>query len=79
MVGKLRNPSEFYNFENPRSVRYGPETLRSLGPKIWKILPNDIKNSQNLTIFKNIIKTWTPITCPCRLCKPYLPCLGFYD
>ena len=34
MLGKLRNPSEFYNFENPRTVCYGTETLRSLGPKI---------------------------------------------
>ena len=33
MLGKLRNPYEFYNFENPRTT---------LGPKIWNILPNDI-------------------------------------
>ena len=77
--GKLRNPSEFYNFENPRSVRYGTETLRSLGPKIWNILPNDIKNSQNLMIFKNKIKPWTPENCPCRICKLYLPGVGFYN
>ena len=53
MLGKLRNP--FYNFENPRTVRYGNETLRSLGAKIWNILPNDIKSSPNLITFKNKI------------------------
>ena len=79
VAGNLRRSSVFYNFENPRSVRYGTETLRCLGPKIWNILPNHIKNSENLRIFKNRVKLWTPINCPCRLCKLYLPCLGFYN
>ena len=79
IAGTLRKPSEFYNFENPRSVRYGTETLRSLGPKIWNLLPNEIKNSQSLAIFKTKIKSWTPTSCPCRLCKLYLPGLGFYN
>ena len=48
ILGKLRNPSEFYIFDNPRTVRYGAETLRSLGPKIWNISPNDIIRSPNL-------------------------------
>ena len=79
MADKLRKKSEFYNFENPRSVHYGTETLRSLGPKIWNLLPKDIINSQNLVTFKKKIKSWKPIHCPCRLCKHYLPCLGFYN
>ena len=72
MLGKLRNSSEFYNFENPRAVRYVTETLRSLRPMIWNILPNDIKSSPNLITFKNKIKPWIPVICPCKLCKPYL-------
>ena len=78
MLGKLRNPSEVYNFENPRTVRYSIETLRSLGPKIWNILPNDIKSSPNLITFKIKIKPWTPVICPCNLCKPYLSGLVFF-
>ena len=31
LLGKLRNPSEVYNFENPRSVLYGTETKISRG------------------------------------------------
>ena len=34
------------------SMKYGSYTLRSLGPKIWHQLPNDIKNSENLSTFK---------------------------
>ena len=77
IVRRLRSPLEFYNYDIPKSVRYGEETLRSLGPKVWHILPSDIESSQNLVIFKNRIKLWIPKNCPCRLCKPYIancPC-----
>ena len=73
----LRNPSEFYNFSNPKTVHYGTETLGVLGPKIWNILPNHIKNSSSLEVFKRTIKKWIPVNYPCRICRPYLPCLGF--
>ena len=77
VIGGLRYQSEFYNYDNPKSLHYGLETLRSFGPKIWNILPDNIKSSSNLTIFKRNIKTWTPVNCPCRLCKPFLPGIGF--
>ena len=37
------------------SVRYGTETVSFLAPKIWHILPNDIKDSESLDIFKRKI------------------------
>ena len=77
VLGRLRSPSEFYNYDMPKSVRYGEKTLRSFRPKVWHILPSDIKNSQNLATFKNKIKLWIPTNCPCRLCKPYIANLGF--
>ena len=44
-ISSLRSQTDFYNYHNPRTVRFGTETLRSLGPKIWNIIPTDIKNS----------------------------------
>ena len=55
------------------SVRYGTETVSFLAPKIWDILPKDIKDSESLDIFKRKIKKWIPSECPCRLCKTYVP------
>ena len=49
------------------SVRYGTETVSFLAPKIWDILPKDIKDSESLDIFKSKIKKWIPSECPCRL------------
>jgi len=51
------------------SMKYGSYTLRSLGPKIWNKLPSDIKNSENLSTFKELIKAWSGPKCHCGSCK----------
>ena len=73
IVSGLRHQSEFYNFHNPKTVYNGTETLQYLGPKIWDILPKNVKHSTNLEMFKQNIKKWIPTKCPCRLCRPYIP------
>ena len=73
----IRSQSSFYNPSNPKTVNYGLQTLRCLGPKIWDMIPIDIKNSPSLPVFKTKIKKWVPQSCPCRLCKLYVPQLGF--
>ena len=67
------------DFEVPlvNSVNNGQETLRYLGPIVWEMIPNSIKDSASLNIFKNKIKTWIPEKCPCRLCKDYIQGLGY--
>ena len=56
------------------SVRQGTESVSFLGPKIWDLVPSDIKLSQSLSIFK---RKWVPLQCPCRLCEIYLQHVGF--
>ena len=70
-----RNDS--FNIRRVHSVRNGTESLSYLGPKIWNILPNEIKSANSLKIFKTKIKNWIPKNCPCRLCKSYIPNVGF--
>ena len=67
------------DFELPHvnSTRKGQETLRFIGPKIWDIIPDSIKESSSLSIFKNKIKNWVPEYCPCKLCKDYVQGLGY--
>ena len=64
---------------NLRVVNYGTETISFLGPKTCSIIPNDIKNARSLTIFKNKIKQWKPVECPCRICKTYIAGVGFIN
>ena len=73
---KARDFSEFQS-ECIKTVHYGTETVSFLGPKLWSILPQEYKNIDNLSEFKNKIKNWVPQNCPCRLCKTYIHQVGF--
>ena len=72
----LRSTYEF-KLENVKTVHYGTESLSFLGPKIWELVPLEIKSSQSLEDFKQKIKSWIPENCPCRLCKTYIPGLVY--
>ena len=64
--------NNFLERRRVKSVRYGTESISFLAPKMWEILPNEIKDSDTLQIFKAKIKKWVPVECPCRLCKTYV-------
>ena len=84
-IFKKRNVT--YNFRknstfetrNIKSVYYGSETISFIGPKIWELLPSNIKDSENLNIFKPNIKSWVPENYLCRLCKLYFADVGFIE
>ena len=71
----LRNIYELYS-RNPRTVKYGTETISHLAPKVWSIVPQPIKESTSTHSFKTKIRKWNT-NCPCRLCKRYLQHVGF--
>ena len=76
----IRYPSENrFKIRNVKPVRYGTETLAHLGPKIWSIIPNDIKEEQSLKLFTKKIKQWKPERCPCKLCETYEGGLGYIN
>ena len=72
----LRNTTKF-KANKIYTTKYGTETVSYLGPKLWKSLPNEYKDSASLEIFKRKIKNWKGENCPCRLCKTYIQGLGF--
>ena len=64
---------------NVNTVHNGTETLTFLGPRIWAIVPTELKTISTLREFKTKIKLWKPDKCPCRLCKVYVAGVGFVD
>ena len=72
----LRSTVEFKT-RKVKTVHYGTESLSFLGPKIWAMVPTEIKNATSLREFKNKIKGWIPNNCPCRICKTYIQHVGF--
>ena len=79
------NDDSGYNLRNKRtfksrrvkSMRYGTDSLAYLAPKIWELVPNEIKAVESLASFKSAIKKWKTTECPCRLYKTYIPQVGF--
>ena len=72
----LSNGNELFQ-PRVRSVNDGTESVRFKGPQLWKMLPPTIRNSQSLCQFKTKIKRWKGENCSCKLCRVFIPNLGF--
>ena len=72
----LRNNNDFFQ-PRVRSVNNGTESVRFKGPQLWQMLPPTIRNSQSLCQFKTKIQRWNGENCPCKLCRVFIPNLGF--
>ena len=72
----LRHTSQFL-VDPLHSVFNGSESASYLGAKIWEEIPTDIKNKDSLIGFKKEIKKWKSLNCSCRICKTFIPNLGF--
>ena len=72
----LRNKPQWKS-NSVRTVGYGVETISFMGAKIWEMIPDNIKLSSSLPVFKHKIKLWKTTKCPCRLCRTYIKDLGF--
>ena len=57
---------------NSRAVFFGTESIMNLGAKLWNMVPQNIKSSESLNVFKSKIKYWIPNHCPCRIFKIYI-------
>ena len=68
-----------FTTRNIKTVSYGTQSLGFLGPKIWSLVPNNLKCLNSLEEFKRKIKKWKIEKCPCRLCKTYIQRVGFVD
>ena len=47
----LRNDPELQRWRN-RTMYFGTESISSLAPKIWELIPSDIRKANSLGIFK---------------------------
>ena len=59
------------------TVNYGTEIILYLATKIWDQVPDDIKDSRSLEVFKCKIKLWLSSSCPFKICKIYIPEVGY--
>ena len=74
----LRQNSQFSR-TRINTVYHGTESVSNLGPKIWDLMPSNLKEISDLDKFKKAIKQWKPEDCPCRLCKAFVKNVGFLE
>ena len=64
--------------QNKKISNYELETVSYRVQFLWAKLSSEYKNSTSLSEFKTKIKNWKDDEiCPCRLCKVYLPNIGY--
>ena len=54
------------------------QSVRFLGPKIWTMVTQNVKNGRSLQEFQRLIKVWKPEACACKMCKRYLANIFFF-
>ena len=64
----LHSESSHFKIENVKSTHCGIQSVGHLGPKIWNIVPQNIREYNSLNEFKSG---------PCRLCENYIAQMGF--
>ena len=63
-----------FSSRNIKTVRYGSQTTSYMAPKIWNIVPKEMKQATILNECKAKIKIWKLENCPCGT---YLSQIGF--
>ena len=72
----LRNYS-YFAMLRAKTVNHGLESLSFIGAKLWDGILYHMKEIDSINEFKQVIKTWKPHLCSCRLCKVYLQNIGY--
>ena len=76
------NESQYSTFIRPKieTERMGVSSLKNFGPIVWDtMLPKYLKDCTDLTEFKNLMKSWVPNNCKCKLCTPYIARIGYIE
>ena len=70
----IYNTRQFNLFEThiPTSNRHGLNSIPYKANQLWNLLPENLKSSPSLTLFKNEIKLWQCLNCLCNICKSYV-------
>ena len=73
----MKQPRFYCN--NSEISSKGLKSSSSLGPKIWELLPLEIRETETFLQFKANIKKWNPQSCPCRSCIICLLNVGYIE
>ena len=61
-----------FRFLKAKTPTYGLNSIRSLRPRIWKLIQDDLKKIDAFHIFKLNVNTFQFKDCLCKICKDYI-------
>ena len=76
---KCLNKKLYYRPQKSNTSSFGLESFRWLRPKIWELIPNDLKNTRNLVTFKSRLTKLNIGNCPSKLCNDYIYDVGYIN
>ena len=56
VANNTRNHTDVYNHSTPRLTKWGLETLRHLGPRLWKAIPESVRNGKQIIALVSYVK-----------------------
>ena len=68
-----------FSLRSVNTSSYGLRSLRYLAPKIWNLVPQNIRSAKSLSQFIRKIKSWIPDGCPYILCRPFIGQVGYVN
>ena len=69
--------NSYFAMSRAKTVNHGLESLSYICGKLWDSIPFHMKKIDSINQFKDVIKTWKPDLCSCRLCQVYLQNTGY--
>ena len=75
----VRSTCNQFRRENIKTVHYGLQSVRYIGPKIWELVSNNIKYCDSLSKFRKLFKSWKLEACPAGCVRHTLPKKDLYN
>ena len=72
----MRN-SQIFESQNTRTKKFGLDRIANRASQLWKNVPEEIRNSTLLPMFKKKIKKVPLISCSRNCCRKYIHHVGF--
>ena len=79
LIENTYNLRNFHIFEsqNPRTKTFGLDSIAYRATQLWKNVPEEIRNSTSLLVFKEKIKKVPFISHSCNCFRKYIHHMGF--
>ena len=68
-----------FSVSSVNATHFGFNSLRYFASEVWSIVPLELKNTNDIEVFKSEIRKWEPMQCECTLCLSYLHSIGYVN